>query len=169
MSQFYSVGLRGSRDGLARINTKHVTSTYLKSETQSVWARNALRKSKATTNEETPPAQDQRYISFHCSCNLRSKRNRRGSQVIVIHPGSRFIRIGKASDVNPISVPCVVARKHKTPFVAPERVSLVSRPRPETSVDKTLNEDEEHIPPDDPVSFTEDRNLFTHGSILFQV
>ena len=62
MSQFYSVGLRGSRDGLARFNTKHVTSTYLKSETQSVWARNALRKSKATTIEETP--QDQRYKSF---------------------------------------------------------------------------------------------------------
>lgn len=65
MSQFYSVGLRG-RDGLARFNTKHVTSTYLKSETQSVWARNALRKSKATTIEETP--QDQRYESFiYCS------------------------------------------------------------------------------------------------------
>ena len=63
MSQFYSVGLWGSsRDGLARINTKHVTSTYLKTETQSVWARNALRKSKAI--EETPPAQDQRYKSF---------------------------------------------------------------------------------------------------------
>lgn len=62
MSQFYSVGLLGSHVGFARFNTKHVTSTYLKSETQSVWARNALRKSKATTNEETPP--DQRYKSF---------------------------------------------------------------------------------------------------------
>ena len=50
----------------------------------------------------------------------------------------------------------MVARKHKTPFVAPERVSLVSRPRPEASVDKNLNEGEEHIPPDDPVSFTKD-------------
>jgi hypothetical protein len=53
----------------------------------------------------------------------------------------------------------VVARKHKTPFVAPQRVSLVSRPRSETSVVKNLNVDEEHIPPDDPVSFTEDRRL----------
>lgn len=91
-------------------------------------------------------------------CNLRSKGNRRGSQVIVIHPGSRFIRIGKASDVNPVSVPCVVARKHKTPFVATERVSLVSRPRPGASADKNLNED---TPPDDPVSFTEDKYYYS--------
>ena len=98
-------------------------------------------------------------INLYYSCNLRSKGNRRGSQVIVIHPGSRFIRIGKASDVNPMSVPCVVARKHKTPFLAPERVSLVSRPRKEASVDKNLNEDDEHVPPDDPVSFTEYRRL----------
>jgi hypothetical protein len=56
----------------------------------------------------------------------------------------------------------VVARKHKTPFVAPERVSLVSRPRPEASADKNLNENDEHIPPDDPVSFTKDkRSLLT--------
>jgi hypothetical protein len=93
-------------------------------------------------------------INLLLLCNLRSKGNRRGSQVIVIHPGSRFIRIGKASDVNPVTVPCVVARKHTTPFVAPERVSLVSRPRLEAPADKNLNED---IPLDDPVSFTEDR------------
>jgi actin-related protein len=31
--------------------------------------------------------------------------------VIVIHPGSRFTRIGRACDVNPVTVPSVVARK----------------------------------------------------------
>ncbi len=57
------------------------------------------------------------------------KQKRRGYQVIVIHPGSRYIRIGRASDVNPIQVPCVVARKCRTPIEVQERVKLVSRPR----------------------------------------
>lgn len=39
------------------------------------------------------------------------------------------MRIGRASDVNPIQVPCVVARKCKTPIEMQERVKLVSRPR----------------------------------------
>ena len=153
MSRIQWVCLRSSRDGLARFNPKHVTSTYLKSETQSVWARNALRKSKSATVEESPP--DQRYESFN-AFNLRSKGSRRGSQVIVVHPGSRFIRIGKASDVNPVTVPCVVARKHKTPFFVPERVSLVSRPRPEASAENNANEGDGV---DDPVSSTGYRRL----------
>ncbi|KAF8966323.1 actin-related protein [Flammula alnicola] len=86
-------------------NPKHASSTYLKSESQTQWARNAQRKT------------------------FGLRRRRRGSQVIVIHPGSRYIRIGKASDVNPVSVPCVVARKPKTPFTVPKRVQLVSYPR----------------------------------------
>ena len=39
------------------------------------------------------------------------------------------MRIGRASDVNPIQVPCVVARKCRTPIEVQERVRLVSRPR----------------------------------------
>ena len=31
--------------------------------------------------------------------------------MIVIHPGSNFTRIGRACDVNPVTVPSVVARK----------------------------------------------------------
>ncbi|KAF8817421.1 nucleus protein [Phlegmacium glaucopus] len=117
-------------------NPKHVTSTYLKSESQSLWARNTLRKSKAAATEEI--SQDQR----------------RGSQVIVIHPGSRFIRIGRAADVNPLTVPCVAARKCKTSFVVPERVSLVSWPRkhsePGVPAENTSDGGDEHIPLDDP-------------------
>ncbi|KAJ6619839.1 hypothetical protein B0H10DRAFT_2163691 [Mycena sp. CBHHK59/15] len=64
-------------------NPKHMVSNYLKSESQTLWARNAQKK--------------------------------RGSQIIVIHPGSRFLRIGKASDVFPIAVPNVVARKIRPP------------------------------------------------------
>jgi actin-related protein 8 len=56
-------------------------------------------------------------------------KNRRGAQVIVLHPGSRFFRIGKATDVTPVAVPCVVARKCKPPVPAVTRVEGIVRPR----------------------------------------
>ncbi|KIK08875.1 hypothetical protein K443DRAFT_655462 [Laccaria amethystina LaAM-08-1] len=96
-------------------NPKHVSSTYLKSESQTLWARNALRKSNAVVVEEG--ILDQR---------------RRGSQVLVIHPGSCYLRIGKASDVNPVTVPAVVARKHTSAPPEIIRVENVCRPRDNT-------------------------------------
>ncbi|KAF8202322.1 actin-related protein [Pholiota molesta] len=108
-------------------NPKHASSTYLKSESQTLYARNAQRRSKAAQTEETSPEQ------------------RRGSQIIVIHPGSRYIRIGKASDVNPVSVPSVVARRAKVPFTVPERIRLVSYPldhkQGESSIEKAAGGD----------------------------
>ncbi|KAG6886231.1 hypothetical protein C0993_010793 [Termitomyces sp. T159_Od127] len=89
-------------------NPKHMSTTYLKSESQTLWARNA--KNKAA--EENPPTE-----------------SRRGSQVIVIHPGSRSLLIGKASDVSPTSVPNVVARKCKHPVPEFVRVEGITRPR----------------------------------------
>lgn len=35
--------------------------------------------------------------------------------MIVVHPGSRFLRIGRASDVFPMAIPNVIARKSKVP------------------------------------------------------
>ncbi|THU81080.1 actin-like ATPase domain-containing protein [Dendrothele bispora CBS 962.96] len=93
------------------INPKHLGSTYLKSENQTIWSRNAQRKSKAPPEEPAAPEQ------------------RRGSQVIVVHPGSRFTRIGRASDVTPLSVPTVIARKTKPPVTTPTFVEGISRPR----------------------------------------
>ncbi|KAF9461204.1 actin-related protein [Collybia nuda] len=93
-------------------NPKHMSTTYLKSESQTLWARNASRKGKAT-DEGNPAPPD----------------TRRGAQVIVIHPGSRFLRIGKASDVNPLTVTNVIARKCKPPVPAAARVEGVSRPQ----------------------------------------
>ncbi|GLB41816.1 hypothetical protein LshimejAT787_1004160 [Lyophyllum shimeji] len=55
--------------------------------------------------------------------------SRRGSQVIVIHPGSRNILLGRASDVTPVSVPNVVARKSSVPVPPLTWVDRVSRPR----------------------------------------
>lgn len=49
--------------------------------------------------------------------------------MVVIHPGSRFLRIGRASDVNPITVPNVVARKTKPPVPTTAFVEGISRPR----------------------------------------
>ncbi|PPQ67891.1 hypothetical protein CVT26_007091 [Gymnopilus dilepis] len=112
-------------------NPKHVSSTYLKSESQTIWARNATRKGKAPQLDESP--QDQR----------------RGSQVIVIHPGSRFTRIGRASDVTPVTMPSVVARKSKMPFTIPERTQLVSRPRKKIDALSSGGVTED-VPEDDP-------------------
>ena len=33
--------------------------------------------------------------------------------MIVIHPGSQFLKIGRASDVTPLQVPHVIARRYK--------------------------------------------------------
>ncbi|KAG6891193.1 hypothetical protein C0995_008445 [Termitomyces sp. Mi166 len=110
-------------------NPKHMSTTYLKSELQTLWARNA--KNKAA--EENLPTD-----------------SRRGSQVIVIHPGSRFILIGKASDVSPTSVPNVVARKCKPPVPEFVRIEGISRPRKRAS--DTGEETPEKDPFDEKIS-----------------
>lgn len=57
----------------------------------------------------------------------------RGSKVIVIHPGSTNLRIGRASDVAPISIPSVVARKDTMTQSPPTRRRSIMRPGPSTS------------------------------------
>lgn len=53
---------------------------------------------------------------------------RRGSHVVVIHPGSRYLRVGRASDVTPVTVPNVIARK-TTDAPPPTFIKAISRPR----------------------------------------
>ncbi|KAJ7782036.1 hypothetical protein DFH07DRAFT_792382 [Mycena maculata] len=98
-------------------NPKNMVSNYLKSESQSMWARNTQKKAKARQDDAVTP-QD----------------FRRGSQIIVIHPGSRVLRIGKASDVFPVAVPNVVARKINPASAAPPTtfVEGIYRPRGDT-------------------------------------
>lgn len=83
---------------------------------------------------------------------LGLRKRRRGSQVIVIHPGSRYIRIGRASDVNPITIPCVVARKSNIPLKPTKRVRLVSYPRNQqiesVAVDLSQEGTSKQAPPD---------------------
>ena len=38
-----------------------------------------------------------------------------GKKVIVIHPGSRYLRIGRASDAYPIITPHCIARRIRVP------------------------------------------------------
>ncbi|KAJ2385433.1 actin-like protein arp8, partial [Coemansia sp. RSA 2603] len=65
----------------------------------------------------------------HCSRGVGWDEHRRGIQVtngenvIVIHPGSRWLRIGRASDPVPKEIPHVIARRLK---VLPVRVPEVS-------------------------------------------
>lgn len=83
---------------------------------------------------------------------------RRGSQIIVLHPGSRHIRIGKASDVFPVTVPNVVARKINPPSAAPAPafVEGIYRPRSDAVLkqeDSSASKDEYTVTvtSDDPV------------------
>ncbi|KIL69325.1 hypothetical protein M378DRAFT_69891 [Amanita muscaria Koide BX008] len=96
------------------ITQKHITTTYLKNESQTIWHRNAARKNKTTADD---------------AAASQETKGRRGSQVIVIHLGSRFLRVGKACDVNPVTIPSVVAWRCKGPVVSPVFVEGVSRPK----------------------------------------
>ncbi|THH11839.1 hypothetical protein EW145_g366 [Phellinidium pouzarii] len=92
-------------------NPKLTASSYQRSDSQTVWARNATRASKAREDVGAPEG-------------------RRGAKVLVIHPGSRWLRIGRAADVVPVSIPHVIARRVRDPPAAPpSSVHNISRPR----------------------------------------
>jgi actin-related protein 8 len=55
--------------------------------------------------------------------------DKRGRNTVVIHPGSRWLRIGRASDILPISIPNVIARRMKKPS-SPDFVRGIRRPKP---------------------------------------
>ena len=123
------------------MNPKNAGSNYLKYESQTVWARNAARGSKSRIAEELA---------------TNGPEGRRGSKVIVIHPGSRWLRIGRASEVAPVVVPHVIARRHNPPVPPPTFVLCVARPRKgkDKSLPSAKKGDEysvEHTS-DDPVS-----------------
>lgn len=51
----------------------------------------------------------------------------------MIHPGSRWLRIGRASDILPITIPNVIARRKKKESVQPPKpFHGIRRPRPNT-------------------------------------
>ncbi|KAI0718003.1 actin-like ATPase domain-containing protein [Cerioporus squamosus] len=97
-------------------NPKHVGSTYLKSDSQTLWARNAVRAHR-TRNvlDETGAA--------------TPTETRRGAKVLSSSPFPVFLRIGRASDVTPLTVPNVIARKQNTPVSPQKYLPGISRPR----------------------------------------
>ncbi|KZT10183.1 actin-like ATPase domain-containing protein [Laetiporus sulphureus 93-53] len=97
------------------LNPKHSGTHYYKSESQTLWYRNAARAAVASRGR----AITEDVVS----------EGRRGSKTLVIHPGSRFLRVGRASDVTPVTVPNVIARKEKPPVPEPTYVEGISRPR----------------------------------------
>ncbi|KAL1944865.1 hypothetical protein VTO73DRAFT_2485 [Trametes versicolor] len=99
------------------LNPKHVGSTYQKSESQTLWSRNAVR------------AHRTRIALDEAGTATPTEQTRRGSKVVVIHPGSRFLRIGRACDVTPLTIPNVIARKHTVPVSEPVYVQGISRPK----------------------------------------
>ncbi|KAF8603889.1 actin-like ATPase domain-containing protein [Ceratobasidium sp. AG-I] len=117
-------------------NTKNVSSSYLRAEGQTIWARNAAAqaqrkrtaeeaftgKEKALANDSTP-----------------------GAKTVVIHPGSRWLKIGMATDVFPVSIPNVIARKQRVqPVAKPAFHSSIIQPQSEreTGREKTNGPDE---------------------------
>jgi len=87
-------------------------------------------------------AEPQRWVESIFMKTTTSSSPRRGSQVIVIHPGSRFLRIGRASDVIPLSMPCVVARKCRTQMPEVKRIRNVTRPWSQMTQDEIAQQKE---------------------------
>ncbi|KAG8860335.1 actin-like protein arp8 [Tulasnella sp. 330] len=78
---------------LKEVQIRNASSAYLKLETNAIWKRNA----PSIEREPAGGSAGEPKIP--------------GSNVIVIHPGSRWLRIGRASDQFPLSIPHVIARK----------------------------------------------------------
>lgn len=117
-------------------NPKLTASSYLRYESQSVWTRNTANRTRERVPEDGEA--------------------RRGSKVIVIHPGSRYLRIGRASDVVPVTIPHVIARKCHTKPVTPRKpLQCIMRPQAnhesENEVTDITDEYAVNVMSDDPV------------------
>lgn len=52
----------------------------------------------------------------------------KGSDTIVIHPGSRWLRVGRSTDPFPVSVPHVIARKVSADAPKPPDLTRILKP-----------------------------------------
>lgn len=104
---------------------------YMHKEEQHSWSHSQANKRKHDALEEQ---------------NDLSSEEKRGRNTVVIHPGSRWLRIGRASDILPISVPNVMARRKKNPD-PPKPIYGIRRPKParqdeeEDAMEETVAED----------------------------
>lgn len=86
------------------------------------------------------------------------QQGRRGSRVLVIHPGSRWLRVGRASDVVPVTLPNVIARRVRGDPPEPSKhiqniAHLQGQAPPDTAGSEVVKEDEYAVTvaSDDPV------------------
>ncbi|CAG8507119.1 11868_t:CDS:10 [Ambispora leptoticha] len=92
----------------APIVTKYVTSKYLRNDA-SFFQRDELLKPRVFREKE------RERDSKDEDMEDEEEENREGSKVLVIHPGSKNLRIGCASNAFPLIIPHVIARKLKIP------------------------------------------------------
>ncbi|GAA5877654.1 hypothetical protein JCM3774_005372 [Rhodotorula dairenensis] len=120
------------------LNAKNVASGFVKSDSQSWFAQRPSesdrdharevkrRKLAGQDAEEDDAAPLEAVLTAKPASGVRPARRRQPASVdadspapdamdrtIVIHPGSRWLRLGVASQVAPVSVPNVIARKHR--------------------------------------------------------
>ena len=122
------------------MNSKNAASSYLKADSQTMWARNTANgpgagggKLKRDVAEEAEdlvkpfPAPD--FEVSGCRVGIRQQltieQGKRGADTIIIHPGTRFLRVGRATDAYPINVPHVIARKASPPVPPPAFTSRI--------------------------------------------
>ncbi|GBB85001.1 hypothetical protein RclHR1_11590005 [Rhizophagus clarus] len=93
------------------IVTKYVTSKFLRHETSYFTRDEAKRDSagKQKESEEEDVYEDEEEEETTSEEELES--NVEGSKVLVIHPGSKYLRIGRASEAFPVVVPHLIARR----------------------------------------------------------
>lgn len=68
-----------------------------------------------------------------------------GKKIIVIHPGSRFLRIGRASDAYPVVTPHVIARRMRTSVNSQQKGSKVGGPDETSAMDVDQEQEEEDV------------------------
>ncbi|KAJ6256124.1 hypothetical protein Dda_9216 [Drechslerella dactyloides] len=101
------------------INQKNFYTDYLKRDDQAlVWRqRGELPRAERETKDRNPQQDgdlEKEPTASDGKEDIEPEEEVWGSRVIVIHPGSRNLRIGRASDALPKTIPNVIARQHAT-------------------------------------------------------
>lgn len=114
------------------VNTKYVTSSYIKTD-QQTWAGRAI--AAAQTKTASLAGQKKRKADRASPLDDEDEEEEEdadeedektlAARTIIIHPGSTHIRVGMATDISPIAWPNVLARRNK--LGAPPGTSRSSR------------------------------------------
>jgi actin-related protein 8 len=104
---------------LTRLITKIHTNRQVAADTKDAEAKEAAAKLAPQESTETPSEEEENELS--------------GSKVIVIHPGSRNLRIGLASQAFPQMVPMVIVRPPLKQFPSSSPLPVRLRKDPEAS------------------------------------